>query len=190
MEAPVLVIPIHPPCAFYHKIGACRHGVRCPRRHVIPTRSRTLLFPNFYDPVIPPADPIESAMSTSEVREREKRMWQALGADNESQSNIILLPPPLVEMVCEYAEPWDPVAFERTYFEEFLEDFLGEFRRLNLCVFDIFVMTNIASFLLGNTLLMFSSEVSSLFVSCRRERKKKEEREGEKEREISRFLYI
>lgn len=35
-------------CAFYFKIGACRHGERCSRRHVEPTSSRTILLSNVY----------------------------------------------------------------------------------------------------------------------------------------------
>ncbi|WFD18567.1 hypothetical protein MCAP1_000771 [Malassezia caprae] len=35
-------------CSFYFKIGACRHGDRCSRRHVEPTRSRTILLSNVY----------------------------------------------------------------------------------------------------------------------------------------------
>ncbi|KAL4402834.1 spliceosomal complex protein [Malassezia pachydermatis] len=35
-------------CSFYFKIGACRHGDRCSRRHVPPTRSKTILLSNLY----------------------------------------------------------------------------------------------------------------------------------------------
>lgn len=35
-------------CSFYFKIGACRHGERCSRRHVEPTASRTILLSNVY----------------------------------------------------------------------------------------------------------------------------------------------
>lgn len=35
-------------CSFYFKIGACRHGDRCSRRHVQPTRSKTILLSNLY----------------------------------------------------------------------------------------------------------------------------------------------
>lgn len=42
-------------CSFYYKIGACRHGDRCSRKHVKPSYSQTILMPNmyqnpFYDP--------------------------------------------------------------------------------------------------------------------------------------------
>ncbi|KAI9485874.1 MAG: hypothetical protein EXX96DRAFT_476012 [Benjaminiella poitrasii] len=35
-------------CSFYFKIGACRHGDRCSRKHVKPTFSQTLLIANMY----------------------------------------------------------------------------------------------------------------------------------------------
>lgn len=35
-------------CTFYTKIGACRHGEKCSRRHIKPTSSDTILMPNLY----------------------------------------------------------------------------------------------------------------------------------------------
>ncbi|EEB05226.1 U2AF small subunit [Schizosaccharomyces japonicus yFS275] len=35
-------------CSFYYKIGACRHGERCSRKHVKPNYSQTVLCPNLY----------------------------------------------------------------------------------------------------------------------------------------------
>ncbi|KAI9488541.1 hypothetical protein BDB00DRAFT_847684 [Zychaea mexicana] len=35
-------------CSFYFKIGACRHGERCSRKHVKPTFSQTVLIANMY----------------------------------------------------------------------------------------------------------------------------------------------
>ncbi|KAJ5500738.1 U2 auxiliary factor small subunit [Penicillium expansum] len=35
-------------CSFYYKIGACRHGDRCSRKHVKPSYSQTILMPNMY----------------------------------------------------------------------------------------------------------------------------------------------
>ncbi|KAI8073250.1 hypothetical protein BC940DRAFT_290913 [Gongronella butleri] len=37
-------------CSFYFKIGACRHGERCSRKHVKPLFSQTLLVANMYKP--------------------------------------------------------------------------------------------------------------------------------------------
>ncbi|KAJ3429511.1 u2 small nuclear RNA auxiliary factor [Anaeramoeba flamelloides] len=35
-------------CTFYQKIGACRHGQMCVRKHFYPTFSRTILIPQMY----------------------------------------------------------------------------------------------------------------------------------------------
>lgn len=35
-------------CSFFTKMGACRHGDKCDRRHNRPTESPTVLFPNMY----------------------------------------------------------------------------------------------------------------------------------------------
>lgn len=35
-------------CQFYTKIGACRHGEKCSRKHIKPIRSRTILLSNLY----------------------------------------------------------------------------------------------------------------------------------------------
>lgn len=35
-------------CTFYQKIGACRHGDKCSRRHIKPTESKTILLANLY----------------------------------------------------------------------------------------------------------------------------------------------
>lgn len=37
-------------CPFYLKVGACRHGDRCTRSHTKPTKSKTIIIPNFYQP--------------------------------------------------------------------------------------------------------------------------------------------
>lgn len=35
-------------CSFYYKIGACRHGDKCSRKHIKPNYSQTILCPNLY----------------------------------------------------------------------------------------------------------------------------------------------
>ncbi|GEQ69122.1 hypothetical protein JCM33374_g2793 [Metschnikowia sp. JCM 33374] len=35
-------------CTFYQKIGACRHGEKCSRKHVKPSESKTVLLANLY----------------------------------------------------------------------------------------------------------------------------------------------
>ena len=36
-------------CSFYLKIGACRHGDRCSRKHIKPQFSQTIMLPNVYN---------------------------------------------------------------------------------------------------------------------------------------------
>lgn len=35
-------------CGFYKKIGACRHGEKCSKKHIKPATSETILLPNLY----------------------------------------------------------------------------------------------------------------------------------------------
>ncbi|SCU86175.1 LADA_0D12772g1_1 [Lachancea dasiensis] len=35
-------------CHFYYKIGACRHGDRCSKKHIRPAISATIIVPNMY----------------------------------------------------------------------------------------------------------------------------------------------
>ncbi|GMM36586.1 hypothetical protein DASC09_039110 [Saccharomycopsis crataegensis] len=35
-------------CTFYEKIGACRHGEKCSRKHIKPRTSKTIMCPNLY----------------------------------------------------------------------------------------------------------------------------------------------
>lgn len=42
-------------CSFYWKIGVCRHGEKCKRKHNRPPASQTLLIPHMYtNPVVTP----------------------------------------------------------------------------------------------------------------------------------------
>lgn len=50
-------------CSFYLKIGACRHGDRCSRKHIKPQFSQTVLLPNVYNN---PSHTIEGAAMTKE----------------------------------------------------------------------------------------------------------------------------
>ncbi|GCB27001.1 splicing factor U2AF 23 kDa subunit [Aspergillus awamori] len=52
-------------CSFYYKIGACRHGDRCSRKHVKPSYSQTILMPNMYQN--PAYDP-KSKMNPSQLQ--------------------------------------------------------------------------------------------------------------------------
>jgi hypothetical protein len=52
-------------CSFYYKIGACRHGDRCSRKHVKPSYSQTILLPNMYQN--PAYDP-KNKMNASQLQ--------------------------------------------------------------------------------------------------------------------------
>ncbi len=52
-------------CSFYYKIGACRHGDRCSRKHVKPSYSQTILLPNLYQN--PTYDP-KNKMNASQLQ--------------------------------------------------------------------------------------------------------------------------
>ncbi|KAI1315244.1 hypothetical protein EDD11_001076 [Mortierella claussenii] len=53
-------------CSFYFKIGACRHGDRCSRKHVKPNFSQTILIPNVYHN---PSHDANCNMNRQEVQE-------------------------------------------------------------------------------------------------------------------------
>ncbi|KAF9171537.1 hypothetical protein BGX21_007821 [Mortierella sp. AD011] len=53
-------------CSFYFKIGACRHGDRCSRKHVKPNFSQTILIPNVYHN---PSHDANCTMSKQEIQE-------------------------------------------------------------------------------------------------------------------------
>lgn len=53
-------------CSFYFKIGACRHGERCSRKHIRPPYSTTVLLPNMY---IPPSHDPNCTMTPSQLQE-------------------------------------------------------------------------------------------------------------------------
>ena len=48
-------------CSFYYKIGACRHGDRCSRKHVKPSYSQTILMQNlFQNPAYDPNSKLDA----------------------------------------------------------------------------------------------------------------------------------
>ncbi|KAF9329794.1 Splicing factor U2AF 26 kDa subunit [Podila minutissima] len=53
-------------CSFYFKIGACRHGDRCSRKHVKPNFSQTILLPNVYHN---PSHDANNNMTREEIQE-------------------------------------------------------------------------------------------------------------------------
>lgn len=53
-------------CSFYFKIGACRHGEKCSRKHVKPTYSQTMLVSNVYQN---PAHDATCTLNTAQLQE-------------------------------------------------------------------------------------------------------------------------
>jgi splicing factor U2AF subunit len=53
-------------CSFYFKIGACRHGDRCSRKHIQPNFSQTVLMPNAY---INPGHLASCTLTKAQLRE-------------------------------------------------------------------------------------------------------------------------
>ncbi|PTB81579.1 hypothetical protein M440DRAFT_15937 [Trichoderma longibrachiatum ATCC 18648] len=79
-------------CSFYFKIGACRHGDRCSRKHVKPSYSQTILMPNLYQN--PAYDP-KNRMNASQLQNHfdafyedicTKKWLKMRGRDERSQS--------------------------------------------------------------------------------------------------------
>lgn len=65
-------------CSFYLKIGACRHGDRCSRKHIKPQFSQTLVVSNMYTnpthaggPTMPGMDPARPPAELSEPELKE-----------------------------------------------------------------------------------------------------------------------
>jgi splicing factor U2AF subunit len=54
-------------CSFFYKIGACRHGESCSRRHMKPSHSNTLLMTNLYQN--PANDPSFGPMTEEQLDE-------------------------------------------------------------------------------------------------------------------------
>ena len=55
-------------CAFYLKIGACRHGDRCSRKHIKPQFSQTILLANVYNN---PAHTLEGVVISKEELQKD-----------------------------------------------------------------------------------------------------------------------
>ncbi|KAI9184599.1 hypothetical protein H9P43_003654 [Blastocladiella emersonii ATCC 22665] len=60
-------------CSFYFKIGACRHGDRCSRKHVKPTFSPTILIRNVYKN---PAHDPTSIMTAQELQDHFDQFYE------------------------------------------------------------------------------------------------------------------
>ncbi|KAJ3129076.1 Splicing factor U2AF 26 kDa subunit [Nowakowskiella sp. JEL0407] len=60
-------------CSFYFKIGACRHGERCSRKHVKPTFSQTVLVSNVYQN---PAHLSPTLLTEAQLQEHFDLFWE------------------------------------------------------------------------------------------------------------------
>lgn len=60
-------------CSFYFKIGACRHGDRCARKHIRPTFSQTVLISNVYNN---PAHDPACQMTPEQVQKHFDLFWE------------------------------------------------------------------------------------------------------------------
>ncbi|KAJ1553817.1 Splicing factor U2AF 26 kDa subunit, partial [Nowakowskiella sp. JEL0078] len=62
-------------CSFYFKIGACRHGDRCSRKHVKPTFSQTVLIANVYQN---PGHLSQNQLTAEQLQEHFDLFWEDL----------------------------------------------------------------------------------------------------------------
>lgn len=74
---PILAFRVN--CSFYFKIGACRHGDECSRKHVKPLYSTTILIPNAY---LNPLNTLKDReYSSEEVREMFDKFFEDFFVD-------------------------------------------------------------------------------------------------------------
>ncbi|WPK25818.1 hypothetical protein PUMCH_003149 [Australozyma saopauloensis] len=75
-------------CQFYQKIGACRHGDKCSRRHVKPTESKTVLLANLYqDPK--KVDPKGQPMSAEDFDQFYADVYVKVAEKGEVESMVV-----------------------------------------------------------------------------------------------------
>lgn len=72
-------------CSFYFKIGACRHGESCSRKHVKPTFSPTVLIPNVYRN---PAHEADCTLTPEQLQAHFDLFWEDI----------------FIELACKYGE--------------------------------------------------------------------------------------
>lgn len=65
-------------CSFYFKIGACRHGEKCSRKHVKPPYSLTMLMPNLY--ISPSHDP-NCTLTDEQLQEHFDKFYEDIYAE-------------------------------------------------------------------------------------------------------------
>lgn len=86
-------------CSFYYKIGACRHGDRCSRKHVKPSYSQTILLPNLYQN--PAYDP-KNKMNASQLQNHFDAFYEDFWCE-----------------MCKYGEPEEVVVCDNNNDREF-----------------------------------------------------------------------
>lgn len=62
-------------CSFYYKIGACRHGEKCTRKHIKPTFSTTVLLPNVY---LNPTHDSQCTLTPEQLQQHFDLFWEDL----------------------------------------------------------------------------------------------------------------
>ena len=87
-------------CAFWTKIGACRHGDRCSRKHIKPLFSQTLVIANMYQnpthsnvpgAVQRPGEPVGSALNEQQLKEYFDQFCQSFHPLPQSVLSLTLL---------------------------------------------------------------------------------------------------
>ena len=122
-------------CSFYYKIGACRHGDRCSRKHVKPSYSQTILLPNLYQN--PAYDP-KNKMNASQLQNHFDAFYEDFWCE-----------------MCKYGEPEEVVVCDNNNDREYLVRSVTSLKKSNqlrfLCCGD----------LIGNVYARFKYEDSA-----------------------------
>ncbi|WVQ74366.1 hypothetical protein IAR50_003966 [Cryptococcus sp. DSM 104548] len=74
-------------CSFYLKIGACRHGDRCSRKHIKPQFSQTICLPNVYNN--PAHTPEGQNMSNAELQADFDRFYEDFFIELAKYGNVL-----------------------------------------------------------------------------------------------------
>ncbi|KAG8911894.1 hypothetical protein FRC00_005630, partial [Tulasnella sp. 408] len=75
-------------CSFYYKIGACRHGDRCSRKHIRPPFSQTILLPNVYHN---PAHDPSNKLSEKELQDNFDAVYEDLYCELAKYGHLLEL---------------------------------------------------------------------------------------------------
>jgi len=75
-------------CSFYYKIGACRHGDRCSRKHIKPPFSQTILLPNVYHN---PAHDPNTKLADKDLQDNFDAVYEDLYCELAKYGNLLEL---------------------------------------------------------------------------------------------------